>query len=223
MIKHTVLISFFLAQSGRAIVKHANALLPFSKATSVLDIGCGYGVIVGALLSAHREDIPREARIIAGDSSPGIIELLRNRRSEDPAWERVEPTVLDALDLSPIPDGSLSHTSYLTLRSSSCQTIDRVCPRCRGSCNPAASLHSLLRPRSRGSRCWRRYTKSDSDKKLPEPASMWKTEVGNRVLEESGFQDIHTYSFLSTCPTMTSTVSLVRFSPSCLSRRCSCA
>jgi ubiquinone/menaquinone biosynthesis C-methylase UbiE len=96
-------------QGAKALVEHANSYLPFSKATGILDIGCGPGIVLDEAIKSYGSQFPNNAKLIAADTSSGMIEMIRERQHEDPAWERVEPALYDAMDLSAISDDSLCH------------------------------------------------------------------------------------------------------------------
>jgi ubiquinone/menaquinone biosynthesis C-methylase UbiE len=91
------------------LVEHANLNSPFSTATAILDIGCGYGGVIGELIATYGSQLPKDARLVAADLSPGMIELVRKRQSQDPTWAKIEPALYDAMNLSAISDNSLSH------------------------------------------------------------------------------------------------------------------
>ena len=74
-----------------------------------MDLGCGYGDIVDEVIRTYGPQIPKDARIIAADTSPGMIELVRKRQTKDSTWAKVEPTVCNAMELSTHADNSLSH------------------------------------------------------------------------------------------------------------------
>ena len=100
--------------SSAAIADTLHTLSPFSKATTVLDIGCGTGITTQVLLERYGTDLPSEARVIASDFSTGMVEEVAKLREAELAkgekvWSCVETQVLDAQDLSPIKDGAVSH------------------------------------------------------------------------------------------------------------------
>ncbi|KAK2809538.1 hypothetical protein FQN50_003806 [Emmonsiellopsis sp. PD_5] len=92
----------------------ANVVLPFSKASGILEVGCGGGQLVTDILEKHSTALPENARIIASDFVEGmvniVVDLKKSRISQgDAVWNRLEPVVIDAMDLSRFGDGSFSH------------------------------------------------------------------------------------------------------------------
>jgi ubiquinone/menaquinone biosynthesis C-methylase UbiE len=93
---------------------------PFSAATTILDVGCGPGNGISAIVSSFHEVLPSHAQLLATDFSNGMVDIVSRTRvskleelqeatTERQAWEKVQPLVLNAMDLSPLLDGSISH------------------------------------------------------------------------------------------------------------------
>lgn len=180
--------------SGQAIVKHSNSILPFSKATGIMDIGCGPGSVVGALLAAYGAEIPQDTRIIAADLSPGMVEQVRKRQGQDATWARTEPAVYDAMNLSAVADGSLSHVL-------SGFTIFLLPDHRKGMSEALRVLKpgGVLAFSSMAQSSWiellGKISEIRPEKKVPGPGPTWTTEDGVKgVLEEAGFKDVQTYS-----------------------------
>lgn len=101
------------------MIKLLGALAPLSKATGILDLGCGPANTTTQFISTCAEDINTEALILAGDFSPGMVrQATQFRRSqladlptgkERDIWNRLTPIVLDATDMHPLLDNSLTH------------------------------------------------------------------------------------------------------------------
>lgn len=102
------------------LISLLNTRLPFSSATTILDIGCGPGNGTAAIISSFHETLPAETKILATDFSQGMVDVVTRTRSanldelqdgstERQLWERVQPAVMDATNLSPLPDASISH------------------------------------------------------------------------------------------------------------------
>jgi ubiquinone/menaquinone biosynthesis C-methylase UbiE len=102
------------------LIELLNTHLPFSSATTILDIGCGPGNGTSAIISSFHSTLPPQAQILATDFSSGMVDVATRTRlskldelqkdtTERKAWEKVQPMVLDATDLSPLPDSSISH------------------------------------------------------------------------------------------------------------------
>ncbi|KAI5370718.1 Putative methyltransferase type 11, S-adenosyl-L-methionine-dependent methyltransferase [Septoria linicola] len=100
-----------------AMLDKANALLPFSEATGIHDSGCGPGPVLSRLISKYGAQLPQDCTLSASDFSSGMIEQMEQVKKEeadrDPSspWSRVETSVLDAMDLKGIEDGSKSHVT----------------------------------------------------------------------------------------------------------------
>jgi SAM-dependent methyltransferase len=93
---------------------------PFSAATTVLDVGCGPGIGISAIISTFHGVLPSHTQLLATDFSKGMVEIVTRTRvakleelkedtTERQAWEKVQPLVLNAMDLSPLLDASVSH------------------------------------------------------------------------------------------------------------------
>lgn len=92
----------------------ADAAIPFTKATTVLDIGTGPGQIPATILSAYGSVLPESSHLIASDFSSGILDQLELRKKSeiaggDALWNKVEIQNLDVTNLSAVADGSVSH------------------------------------------------------------------------------------------------------------------
>lgn len=105
----------------RVMYKHMQSHHPFSSATTILDIGSGPGSATYTLLNDHAADIASDAKILATDFSEGMVEQVKQLKAKKTAeldggpaknlWGRVEATVMNAQDLSPVADSSISHAS----------------------------------------------------------------------------------------------------------------
>ncbi|OJD19288.1 hypothetical protein AJ78_00737 [Emergomyces pasteurianus Ep9510] len=96
------------------LVEAANTASPLSRASTILDIGCGGGQIVTEVLEKYNSVIPESTRIIASDFVKGMVNIVREDQkrhisSGNTKWERLETAVLDATDLSSFKDGECSH------------------------------------------------------------------------------------------------------------------
>jgi len=105
----------------RRMYAQMQSLRPFSSATTILDVGSGPGSATYTLLNDYAEDIAPSAKILATDFSAGMVEQVKQLRvkkmgelEDGPArrlWNVVEAKVMDAQDLSAMPDNSVSHAS----------------------------------------------------------------------------------------------------------------
>jgi ubiquinone/menaquinone biosynthesis C-methylase UbiE len=97
------------------ILERANALLPFSQATGILDDGCGPAPVMSHLLNSY--DIPESCTLTCSDFSEGMIKQVQKTKEEETTanpkspWARMQTVVQDAMDLKSIPDGSQSHVT----------------------------------------------------------------------------------------------------------------
>ena len=106
-------------QAIRTMLERTNATLPFSRATSILDNGCGPGPITSALIKQHGAEIPEACEFLAADFSEGMVKQVEGSKEEALAspegegnarvWSRVQTRVLNAMDLKGVEDGSKSH------------------------------------------------------------------------------------------------------------------
>lgn len=93
-----------------ALIDAANTALPFSKSKGILDIGCGRGGNISALLSTYDTALPANLPVTAIDSSPGMIDQIKQRLEQDyPSWTHVKAEVQDVTSLSEIKDDSFTH------------------------------------------------------------------------------------------------------------------
>lgn len=91
----------------------------FETATTILDVGCGPGSAVSQLISTHHNILPSNTQLLATDFSRGMVSIVSQVRdhklenledgTEKSTWTRVVPLVMDAMDLRPLLDGSISH------------------------------------------------------------------------------------------------------------------
>ncbi|KAG9720872.1 S-adenosyl-L-methionine-dependent methyltransferase, partial [Aureobasidium melanogenum] len=92
---------------------------PFDTATTILDIGCGPGSATSQLISTHHNILPSNTQLLATDFSRGMVSIVQQVRdfklenlqegTEKSTWTRVVPLVMDAQDLRPLLDDSVSH------------------------------------------------------------------------------------------------------------------
>ena len=103
------------------MLERANALSPFSEATSILDNGCGPGPVMTRLLKDYQ--IPESCSLTCSDFSEGMVKQVENIKQEavkadaQSPWNRVETVVQDAMDLKSIEDSSKSHVTAGWVRS----------------------------------------------------------------------------------------------------------
>ncbi|KAI1085703.1 S-adenosyl-L-methionine-dependent methyltransferase [Whalleya microplaca] len=94
-----------------------NNRIPFSKATGILDNGCGPGPIMARIIDDYGSSIPQSCDLTCSDFSSGMVDQANNTKklaieqSPDSLWNHVKTEVLDAMDLHSIKDNSLSHVA----------------------------------------------------------------------------------------------------------------
>lgn len=119
------------------MLERANALLPFSEATGVLDNGCGPGPVMTRILRDY--GVPDSCSLTCSDFSEGMIKQVQAVKedavkadSKSP-WSRVETVVQDAMDLKDISDSSKSHVTagWVSVRKGCCNLAARSPRDCR--------------------------------------------------------------------------------------------
>ena len=97
------------------MLERADALLPFSDATGILDNGCGPGPLMSRLIQNY--DIPQSCALTCSDFSEGMIQQVKRTKEEvlqadgSSPWGRVDTVVQNAMDLQSIRDSSMSHVT----------------------------------------------------------------------------------------------------------------
>ncbi|KAK3639970.1 hypothetical protein LTR56_012144 [Elasticomyces elasticus] len=96
------------------MLERANALYPLSKATAILDNGCGPGPVMERLIKDYGNQIPADCELTCSDFSDGMLEQVqgqKDRADSDSPWKRVNTKIQNAMDLTDIPDGSQTHVT----------------------------------------------------------------------------------------------------------------
>ncbi|KAI3320122.1 S-adenosyl-L-methionine-dependent methyltransferase [Xylariaceae sp. AK1471] len=96
------------------IVNRIEKFLPFSQATTVVDMGCGPGQLTHAVLEHHFAKLPPSARIVGADNNEQMLQQYTGRKQKEiadgnVAWQRVEVIQTDVQDCSAFADESVSH------------------------------------------------------------------------------------------------------------------
>ena len=125
--------------SVETVIARVNEIWPFSKASGILDNGCGTGQIMSHILDNHGKEIPASTEIIASDFSEHMLAVLRSKQEANAdvdGWQNLKLLNLDAHDLSAITDESLSlvtggHVYFLLedFRKALQETRRVLCPR----------------------------------------------------------------------------------------------
>ena len=95
-------------QATKALLTRLEDILPFSRATAVLDIAAGPGTVFDVLFNSGIEVNP-DAPLTAQDISPTMISHIKASQGTDKLWANVRTEICDATDLSSISDRSQSH------------------------------------------------------------------------------------------------------------------
>ncbi|KAI9699230.1 MAG: hypothetical protein M1820_007202 [Bogoriella megaspora] len=190
---------------AQRMVDLAGALAPFSKATAIIDMGCGPGQITNEVLAKCNGQVPSTARVIAADNSESMLEQIRARRIREieqgtPSWERVEVLQTDIHNCLPIEDGSVSHVLagfVFFLLPDPKQALDSV--------KRILAPDGLLATSSWQSSEWSDFMyyplKVRPDLVIPKRPEEWATETGTRAaLEAAGYRDIQVYTVQSFMP-----------------------
>jgi len=181
-------------QAARAHIHFTDSVLPFSSATSILDIACGPGTVYSTLFSYSPIALSPTASLLANDISPSMIANLNNTKlahPDSPTWSRVQASVEDATDLSLIPSASQSHVlSALGI----CNIPDSTAAlrEARRVMAPGAvfSMTSIAKA------AWMTdvmgvLTAMYPDRKVPFTGAQWRTkEAFKAELERNGFVDV---------------------------------
>ncbi|THX02878.1 S-adenosyl-L-methionine-dependent methyltransferase [Aureobasidium pullulans] len=101
------------------LIELLDTLTPLSTASAILDVGCGPGAATAQIIDTHSANIDTATQLLAGDFSIGMVRLVSQLRKtklaelsvghERDLWTRVTPLVLDATDMRPVLDQSVSH------------------------------------------------------------------------------------------------------------------
>ncbi|KAK5131873.1 hypothetical protein LTR08_000540 [Meristemomyces frigidus] len=97
-----------------AMVSRANALRPFSRATGILDNGCGPGPVMSGLIDAYGSVLPEHCTLICADFSEAMLAQVvgaREAAAAESPWKRVQTVLQDAMDLDAVADASCSHVT----------------------------------------------------------------------------------------------------------------
>ncbi|KAI0513084.1 S-adenosyl-L-methionine-dependent methyltransferase [Xylaria bambusicola] len=96
------------------MAEHADKLLPFSKATVIVDMGCGPGQVTNAVFKAHHTNIPTSAKVIGADNNAEMLAQYNNQRNMEIEkgnswWESAEILEVDVHKCDTLEDDSVSH------------------------------------------------------------------------------------------------------------------
>ncbi|CAR24617.1 KLTH0F19954p [Lachancea thermotolerans CBS 6340] len=95
-----------------AILQAVDSLLPFEKAKSILDNGCGTGLGTQTLIDKYGHRLPDLIHLVAADLSPGMIESVRMTKAAHKGnrfWDRLELQVCSVDNMSKTQNSCFSH------------------------------------------------------------------------------------------------------------------
>lgn len=179
------------------MLERANDLLPFSKATAILDNGCGPGAIMKRLLEDYQ--LPASCLLTCADFSEGMIDRVKELKEErlkgnsSSPWQRVETLIQDATNLDKIEDSSQSH---LTAGWVYFLTSDPM--KCLNESKRVLKDNGVLACSSWQDSQWRDlmnlYIKVRPDKKEVQIPKAWSEVDALRTeLDKAGFKDVECY------------------------------
>ncbi|KAI8802263.1 S-adenosyl-L-methionine-dependent methyltransferase [Cladochytrium replicatum] len=97
-----------------ALLETMNAAAPFSRATTILDVGTGAGIAIVSLFRRFGVSLPSSCIVLATDFASGMVDAVRNKKNAEVTagnliWSKVTPAIMDAQDLSDIESATVSH------------------------------------------------------------------------------------------------------------------
>ncbi|KAK5127191.1 hypothetical protein LTR85_008552 [Meristemomyces frigidus] len=178
------------------MLDRANALSPFSKATGILDNGCGPGPVMSRLIKDYGSVIPENCPLTCCDFSKATIKQvigMKDRAEDGSPWKRVEPKVQNAMDLREVADESQTHVTA--------GMVYLMTP------DPQKCLNESRRVLKEGGvlslSCWEGTQWMDlmmlvqrvqPDKQLPKMPEEWSnTAAVESELKKAGFRDFESY------------------------------
>lgn len=180
----------------------ANTAYPFTAASIILDIGTGPGQIPSEIIKAYGADLPSSSRLVASDLSPGILEQLELRRkteieSGNAIWEKVEPLICNATDLTAFQDNTVSHAfaSFVLFMVPQARTALQEVRRVLTDQHGGGFFALSSWQGSEWMELMGFISKVRPEKTMPKMPPTWRTEDGVRAeLEATGFRDINVYT-----------------------------
>lgn len=96
------------------MAEHGEKLLSYSKATTVVDMGCGPGQVTNAVLQRHHAQLPSSAKVVGADNNAQMLGQYESRKKAEVEkgnafWQRAETAVVDVHDCAAFGDNSVSH------------------------------------------------------------------------------------------------------------------
>lgn len=192
------------------LISLLNHHLPFSSATTILDIGCGPGNGTAAIISTYQDVLPKQSRILATDFSSGMVDIVTRTRqaklselsdigsTEREIWQKVQPSVMDATNLSPLPTSSISHiiANFVLFMTSSPETalseaLRVLQPQGICACSSWAKMQWMELLNLSAQRAFPGFNKIVPE--MPVIAAQWTSVQGVAALmKQAGFADVQT-------------------------------
>jgi len=191
------------------LISLLNTHLPFSSATTILDIGCGPGNGTAAIISTFHDTLPSGSKILSTDFSAGMVDIVTRTRhakledlpegsKEREVWEKVQPLVMDAMDLSPLPDSSISHiiANFVFFMTESpekalTEALRVLQPQGICACSSWARGQWMELLNLAAQRSFPEFGKPVPE--MPVIAPQWTSADGiAELMKQAGFRDIHT-------------------------------
>jgi ubiquinone/menaquinone biosynthesis C-methylase UbiE len=189
------------------MLREINAMHPLAEATAILDNGSGPGSIMSTIISQYGSEIPSDCKLSCTDYAESMIDAVRTTQSAEVSnnasspWKRVETTVMDSTDLSPISDSSISHVLagwvfFLTNDPQKCLTESRRVLKPDGVLTVSSWDGQM-----QWLQLMRLATKIRPDKEFPSLPEAWTNTSGVRnELEKAGFRDVEAFEVVTSWP-----------------------
>lgn len=190
---------------AQRMVELVNAVHPFCKATTIVDMGCGPGQITNEVVTRYGGTIPPSARVIAADNNENFLHQIRARKrgeieNGNVSWKRTEALQCDIHDCQPFSDGSVSHMLagfVIFLVPDPTQALRSI--------HRTLAPNGLLAASSWQSSEWADMmeypAKVRPDLVMPKMPEAWTTEAGAKdSLEAAGFRSVQVHRVQSFMP-----------------------
>ncbi|KAI5248846.1 S-adenosyl-L-methionine-dependent methyltransferase [Aureobasidium subglaciale] len=103
----------------QGLVGLLNKLEPLDSASAILDVGCGSGAVISHIIDTYAANMDSTTQLLSTDFSSVMVSLVTQLRKaklaelsagcERDLWSQVTPLILDAMDMRPLLNDSISH------------------------------------------------------------------------------------------------------------------